>query len=350
MVSAYRSAHRRLLAPKPTVALVNGHAIAGGLVLALACDHRFTVTGDHRIGANEVAIGAAYPAAAIEIVHLRLTHPVAAQLVLGRSARLERRRPPRHRRGDRGAGPRLIGRAGTHGSSVPSARSTPTPRPWSRRRWIASTRRPWTRRWRPPPSGPPTRAGPHGPPSAGRRLAGKPCEELVLGEGARGAPPSPPSLVTRTSSSLIGRDAVRASQQHDLPVEVVGPDRSRPPGEALPRGAARTLLAADRPRGGHPSAARSSSRSTKSMPAARSRPRPPGAPDHRARRGAPRDRQGLDGVAEVREQLAPLPASNVIEGPRANVEAPGAAASWSTTSPRPRGQRPMSRIPVMGLA
>ena len=42
-------------APKPTVALVNGHAIAGGLVLALACDHRFTVTGDHRIGVNEVA-------------------------------------------------------------------------------------------------------------------------------------------------------------------------------------------------------------------------------------------------------------------------------------------------------
>ena len=35
----YRDSHLRLLAlPKPTVAMVAGHAIAGGLVLALACD------------------------------------------------------------------------------------------------------------------------------------------------------------------------------------------------------------------------------------------------------------------------------------------------------------------------
>jgi enoyl-CoA hydratase/carnithine racemase len=82
-VTLYRSSHRRFLAlPKPTVALVNGHAIAGGLVLALACDVRLAVDGPARFGLNEVAIGASFPAAAIEIVKARLSPQVAAELTL----------------------------------------------------------------------------------------------------------------------------------------------------------------------------------------------------------------------------------------------------------------------------
>ena len=84
MNESYRGAHRALLAlPKPTIARVAGHAIAGGLVLVLACDYRLGSEGDWKLGLNEVAIGASFPKAAIEIVKLRLPHARAAELVLG---------------------------------------------------------------------------------------------------------------------------------------------------------------------------------------------------------------------------------------------------------------------------
>jgi enoyl-CoA hydratase len=80
----YRDAHLRLLAlSKPTIAMVNGHAIAGGLVTALACDFRFGVAGDYKVGLNEIAIGASFPRVAFEIVRLRLTHARACELLLG---------------------------------------------------------------------------------------------------------------------------------------------------------------------------------------------------------------------------------------------------------------------------
>ena len=49
----------------------------------LGCDYRLGAAGDYRIGLNEVAIGAAYPRAAFEIVRLRLTHQQASELLLG---------------------------------------------------------------------------------------------------------------------------------------------------------------------------------------------------------------------------------------------------------------------------
>src|SRR5262249_47576419 len=60
LYALYRDAHVELLTfPKPTVAMMNGHAIAGGLVLVLACDYRLGLDGDYRVGLNEVAVGAA---------------------------------------------------------------------------------------------------------------------------------------------------------------------------------------------------------------------------------------------------------------------------------------------------
>jgi len=69
--------------PKPTVAMLNGHAIAGGLILVLACDYRLGLDGEYRIGLNEVEIGASFPRSAFEIVRLRLTHQQASELLLG---------------------------------------------------------------------------------------------------------------------------------------------------------------------------------------------------------------------------------------------------------------------------
>ncbi|MFY9586387.1 MAG: enoyl-CoA hydratase/isomerase family protein [Actinomycetota bacterium] len=54
--------------PKPTVAAVNGHAIAGGAVLACACDYRVTSEGTHRIGFSELAVGVPFPRWALEIL------------------------------------------------------------------------------------------------------------------------------------------------------------------------------------------------------------------------------------------------------------------------------------------
>ena len=82
--AALRECILRFLAfPKPTVAMVRGHAIAGGLVLALACDFRLGLDAEYRIGLNEVAIGASFPRPAFEIVRLRLTHQRASELLLG---------------------------------------------------------------------------------------------------------------------------------------------------------------------------------------------------------------------------------------------------------------------------
>lgn len=54
--------------PRPVVAAINGHAIAGGCIIACACDVRIMVRGDARIGLTELLVGVPFPSIPLEIV------------------------------------------------------------------------------------------------------------------------------------------------------------------------------------------------------------------------------------------------------------------------------------------
>jgi enoyl-CoA hydratase len=78
--------------PAPVVAAVNGHAIAGGAVLALCCDAAYGTDSDRaRIGLNEVALGLQFPPAVLAAVRHRLDPRQQGEVLLG--ARLHRPEP-----------------------------------------------------------------------------------------------------------------------------------------------------------------------------------------------------------------------------------------------------------------
>ncbi len=66
--------------PGPVVAAVNGHAIAGGCVLAAACDVRLMSEGS--IGLAELSVGVPFPVSAMEIMR-HAVGPAAGRLALG---------------------------------------------------------------------------------------------------------------------------------------------------------------------------------------------------------------------------------------------------------------------------
>ncbi len=70
--------------PGPTVASVNGHAIAGGCVIALCCDHRVMTTNPKaRMGLNEVALGLRFPPRVFNMARDRLPRRWQEQVLLG---------------------------------------------------------------------------------------------------------------------------------------------------------------------------------------------------------------------------------------------------------------------------
>jgi enoyl-CoA hydratase/carnithine racemase len=67
----------------PVVAAVNGHAVAGGCVLALQCDVRLMADGPYKIGLNEVRIGLGLPASVIETLRLAVGVVAQREIALG---------------------------------------------------------------------------------------------------------------------------------------------------------------------------------------------------------------------------------------------------------------------------
>ncbi len=83
MVNALNHAFYSVYAcPVPVVGAINGHAIAGGLVLALCCDWRIACKTPFLAGLTEVRVGVPYPVAAMEVARHELRPDIARRLVL----------------------------------------------------------------------------------------------------------------------------------------------------------------------------------------------------------------------------------------------------------------------------
>jgi enoyl-CoA hydratase len=73
MAAGGRLAERMLGFPYPVLIASNGNAIAMGALLLNAADYRIGVSGDFKLGLNEVALGMTLPWFAIELARHRLT-------------------------------------------------------------------------------------------------------------------------------------------------------------------------------------------------------------------------------------------------------------------------------------
>lgn len=73
VADGFQLLRRLLVFPYPILIACSGHAVAFGAFLCLAGDYRIGVTGDFKIGLNEVAIGMTMPYIATELAKARLT-------------------------------------------------------------------------------------------------------------------------------------------------------------------------------------------------------------------------------------------------------------------------------------
>jgi len=73
---------RLFFCPIPVVAAINGHAIAGGAIAALACDWRVMANGPGRIGVPELVVGVPFPLVPLEIVRFALRADTLNEAVL----------------------------------------------------------------------------------------------------------------------------------------------------------------------------------------------------------------------------------------------------------------------------
>ena len=69
------------LYPKPVVAALNGHTVAGGCMLAIGCDHRVMVSGNAKISLNEITFGASVFSGACEMLRFHVGSAAATRVL-----------------------------------------------------------------------------------------------------------------------------------------------------------------------------------------------------------------------------------------------------------------------------
>jgi enoyl-CoA hydratase/carnithine racemase len=74
--------HAILDLPKPVVAAIEGHAIAGGAILALACDLRVMGEGDYGFAINEINLGLVLSQAILQMAVTAMGAGAARELIL----------------------------------------------------------------------------------------------------------------------------------------------------------------------------------------------------------------------------------------------------------------------------
>jgi enoyl-CoA hydratase len=68
--------------PIPVVGAINGHAVAGGFILAIACDYRVGTSAPCRIGLTEARVGIPFPAGPMAVLKAELAPDVARVMTL----------------------------------------------------------------------------------------------------------------------------------------------------------------------------------------------------------------------------------------------------------------------------
>jgi len=69
--------------PRPVVAAINGHAVAGGCVLACCADRRIMARSGGRIGVTELLVGVPFPALAFEVMRFAVPARHLPEFVFG---------------------------------------------------------------------------------------------------------------------------------------------------------------------------------------------------------------------------------------------------------------------------
>lgn len=83
-LTAFSATQRAIFAcPKPVVAAINGHAVAGGCMLVNACDARLMAIGKAKYSLNEITFGAGLFAGAVEMLRYLAGSATAQKVAYG---------------------------------------------------------------------------------------------------------------------------------------------------------------------------------------------------------------------------------------------------------------------------